>query len=169
LAPTALPEAADEGWHESLAAVADAGLSLSVAVPIQEADSGSLVERLCQLRRWQADHPFIAAVLPVPAPLDPFAEKALPSTGLTLLQGVALCRLILDNVSHVSAAWPTLGVKPAQIALTCGADDWLGTDDAVPDDANGPMSDARAVELITTAGLTPLWRGAAYVTRRILT
>ena len=39
------------------------------------------------------------------------------------LRVVALSRLILDNVSHVTAWWPTVGLGPAQTALFAGADD----------------------------------------------
>ncbi|MSQ00317.1 MAG: hypothetical protein EXR71_00315 [Myxococcales bacterium] len=39
------------------------------------------------------------------------------------LRVVSLARLILDNVSHVTAWWPTVGLGPAQTALFAGADD----------------------------------------------
>lgn len=39
------------------------------------------------------------------------------------LRVVALARLVLDNVAHVTAWWPTVGLGAAQTALFAGADD----------------------------------------------
>lgn len=167
LLPTTLPAVADESWQESLQPFADAGLSLSAAVSVTVDGGGlPLVERLGQIRRWQSAKPFLQALIPVPVLPDPLSGMADVPTGFTILQAIALTRIVADNVPHVSAAWPRLGVKAAQIALSFGADDWLGTDDVEPDDAGGPMTDDRSIELITTARLVPLARGAAFPQRR---
>ena len=39
------------------------------------------------------------------------------------LRHVAVSRLFLDNVEHIQASWPTMGLKVAQMALLAGADD----------------------------------------------
>jgi len=45
----------------------------------------------------------------------------------TALAVTALARLVLDNVPHVKAYWPGLGLETAAAALTWGADDLDGT------------------------------------------
>ena len=39
------------------------------------------------------------------------------------LRHVAIARLFLDNVNHIQASWPTMGMSIAQVALLAGADD----------------------------------------------
>jgi len=39
------------------------------------------------------------------------------------LRHVAIARLVLDNVEHIQASWPTMGLDVAQMALLGGADD----------------------------------------------
>ena len=39
------------------------------------------------------------------------------------LRHVAISRLFLDNISHIQASWPTMGMEIAQLALFAGADD----------------------------------------------
>lgn len=39
------------------------------------------------------------------------------------LRHVAIARLFFDNISHIQASWPTMGVGIAQLALFAGADD----------------------------------------------
>ncbi len=39
------------------------------------------------------------------------------------LRHVAIARLFLDNVDHIQASWPTMGMGIAQMALLAGADD----------------------------------------------
>lgn len=39
------------------------------------------------------------------------------------LRHVAISRLFLDNVAHIQASWPTMGMGIAQMALLAGADD----------------------------------------------
>ena len=43
------------------------------------------------------------------------------------LRTIAVSRLFLDNMPHIKAFWPMLGVKLAQVALCFGADDMDGT------------------------------------------
>jgi len=43
------------------------------------------------------------------------------------LRVVALSRLVLDNIAHIKAYWPTLQVETAAAALNFGADDLDGT------------------------------------------
>lgn len=47
--------------------------------------------------------------------------------GFLELKTIAISRLMLDNVPHIKAFWPMLGVGLAQVALAFGADDLEGT------------------------------------------
>ena len=51
----------------------------------------------------------------------------LPASAQDYLRNLALCRLVLDNVVHLAASWPTQGEKVAQAALAFGADDFGST------------------------------------------
>ena len=39
------------------------------------------------------------------------------------LRHVAISRIFFDNISHIQASWPTMGMEVAQLALSAGADD----------------------------------------------
>ncbi|MDY7002240.1 MAG: aminofutalosine synthase MqnE [Thermodesulfobacteriota bacterium] len=47
--------------------------------------------------------------------------------GVDYLKMMALSRLFLDNIPHLKAYWAFSGIKPAQLALHAGADDFDGT------------------------------------------
>lgn len=47
--------------------------------------------------------------------------------GVDYLKMIAMSRLFLDNVPHLKAYWAYAGIKPAQLALSAGADDFDGT------------------------------------------
>jgi aminodeoxyfutalosine synthase len=44
-----------------------------------------------------------------------------------MLRTIAVARLFLDNVDHITAYWVGLGLRLAQVALSYGADDIHGT------------------------------------------
>ena len=39
------------------------------------------------------------------------------------LRHIAISRLFLDNIPHIQASWPTMGLEVAQLGLSAGADD----------------------------------------------
>jgi len=47
--------------------------------------------------------------------------------GLDFLQMIAVARLFLDNIKHIKTYWTFAGIKPSQLALWFGADDFDGT------------------------------------------
>ena len=55
------------------------------------------------------------------------ARGVLPASAQDYLKAVALGRIVLDNVQHLGASWPTQGEKVAQAALAFGADDFGST------------------------------------------
>lgn len=57
-----------------------------------------------------------------------FAARGLrPVSAQDYLRNLALSRVVLDNIDHVGASWPTQGEKVAQAALAFGADDFGST------------------------------------------
>jgi cyclic dehypoxanthinyl futalosine synthase len=83
------------------------------------------------------------------------------------LRHVAVSRLFLDNVEHIQASWPTMGLKVAQMALLAGADDAGSTmmEENVVSASGTSKLDATEVELqsaIARAGFTPVRRDSDY-------
>jgi aminodeoxyfutalosine synthase len=84
------------------------------------------------------------------------------------LRTLAVSRLFLDNIPHVKAYWPMLGVKLAQISLSFGVDDLDGT---VREERIYHMAGAKTpqelgrgelVQLIRRAGRVPVERDTLY-------
>jgi len=81
---------------------------------------------------------------------------------------IALSRLILDNVPHIKAYWPMLGLSTAAVALSWGADDLDGTlglekvAHASGADSPRAMATNEMVRLIQDAGYEPQERNGSY-------
>jgi len=70
------------------------------------------------------------------------------------LRNYAVCRLFLDNIPHLKAYWPMLGLDLATEALDFGVDDLDGTvDDStrIYSMAGGPEHPAASVEILQNA------------------
>ncbi len=86
------------------------------------------------------------------------------------LRMMALSRLYLDNIAHIKAYWPMLGIEATELALGFGADDIDGTIDdttkiysmAGAEDQKPSLSTARMEELVRRAGFTPVERDTFY-------
>lgn len=83
------------------------------------------------------------------------------------LRHVAISRLYLDNVEHIQASWPTMGLKVAQMALLAGADDAGSTmmEENVVSASGTTKLEASEYELQTSicrAGFTPQRRDSDY-------
>ncbi|HMV68521.1 MAG TPA: aminofutalosine synthase MqnE [Myxococcota bacterium] len=92
------------------------------------------------------------------------------ATGLEVLRTYAVARLYLDNIPHLKAYWPMLGVQVAQASLAWGVDDLDGT---VREEriyhmagATTPQALSRAdlIALIREAGRVPVERDTLYHT-----
>ena len=86
------------------------------------------------------------------------------------LRHVAVSRLFLDNVEHIQASWPTMGLAVAQMALLGGADDAGSTmmEENVVSASGTSKLDASEVELqsaIVRAGFSPVRQGRATIVR----
>ncbi len=83
------------------------------------------------------------------------------------LRHVAVSRLFLDNVEHIQASWPTMGIHVAQMALLAGADDAGSTmmEENVVSASGTSKLDATEHELqssIRRAGFFPQRRDSDY-------
>jgi cyclic dehypoxanthinyl futalosine synthase len=86
------------------------------------------------------------------------------------LKHVAWCRIILDNIQHHQASWPTLGAEIAQIGLYSGCDDIGSTmmEENVVSQAGAPTSKKWAMSpqelrsIIEQAGFTPRERDSSF-------
>lgn len=83
------------------------------------------------------------------------------------LRNVAVARLVLDNVVHHSASWPTMGYKVAQTALFTGCDDFGSTmlEENVVSQAGAKhrsTPEREIVRQIHEAGFVPKQRDSLY-------
>jgi aminodeoxyfutalosine synthase len=145
-----------------LRAVADAGLVVQSVTLGAPADGDALLDQLEQLRAWQATAGVVRACSPLPVETSP--EQ--PTTGYDDMRRVALARLVLDNVAHVSAHWTRMGAKLSQACLLFGADDI----DGVPARDDMPHGPRRAIleevrRNLAAASLEPVERDGAWQPR----
>ncbi|MEE8106897.1 MAG: aminofutalosine synthase MqnE [Planctomycetota bacterium] len=95
-------------------------------------------------------------------------EKLGAPDGVDAMKNVAVGRLLLDNVPHIKAYWITLGIKPAQLALSFGANDidgtvtWERIYHMAGADTPENMTEERLRQVIEEAGRTPVERDAFY-------
>ena len=83
------------------------------------------------------------------------------------LRHVAISRLFFDNIEHIQASWPTMGMKVAQMALFAGADDIGSTmmEENVVSSSGSTKSKASERELqmvVNRAGFEPCKRDSDY-------
>ena len=83
------------------------------------------------------------------------------------LRHIAISRLFFDNISHIQASWPTMGLSIAQMALLGGADDAGSTmmEENVVSASGTDKIEASEVELqdaIVRAGFRPRRRNSRY-------
>lgn len=86
------------------------------------------------------------------------------------LRNYAVCRIFLDNIQHIKAYWPMLGVANTKLALAFGADDIDGTIDdttkiysmAGADDQKPRMTVEMLSKLIIDSGKIPVERNSLY-------
>lgn len=84
------------------------------------------------------------------------------------LRHVAVSRLFFDNIDHIQASWPTMGLGIAQMAFFAGADDAGSTmmEENVVSASGTDKTNANEIELqriISRAGFIPQKRDSEYV------
>ncbi|MFI6344751.1 hypothetical protein [Streptomyces sp. NPDC050560] len=158
--PPAVP-APDGDWTEveRLAGAGDPGAAVLFPYSRGEA-AGERVERLLRLRALQDGAGGLAAVAPVRRTGE---DAGAAATGAEVLKTFAVCRLLLDNVPHLTVRLDAHGELTALLALQHGADD---LDPAAASGApeGGDLDDL--VELVRDAGLRPVERDARHAVLR---
>ncbi|WCJ58688.1 aminofutalosine synthase MqnE [Fontisphaera persica] len=127
------------------------------------------VDHLRQLRALQDETGGFCGFIPLPYQPE---NNAIPvshaPSGFDTLRTMAVSRLYLDNIPHLTAYWVGLGLKLAQLALSYGADDLHGT---IVEEHIFRMAGAKTPQLqtelamvkaIREAGLVPVQRDTFY-------
>ena len=91
------------------------------------------------------------------------------------LKNYAISRIFLDNIPHIKAYWPMIGKELAAVSLDFGVDDLDGTIDdstkiysmAGVEDQNPAITTGQLVEMIRSAGRTPVERDTLFNTVRM--
>lgn len=86
------------------------------------------------------------------------------------LRNFAVSRIYMDNIKHLKAYWPMLGLQNTRLAIHFGADDIDGTIDdttkiysmAGAEEQKPTMTVERLTQLIVEAGKTPAERDSLY-------
>ena len=86
-----------------------------------------LISHLIQLRESQDRHRGFEAFIPLAFQPGETGIRTSLTSPMHCLRVIAIARLVLDNVPHIKAYWPTLQMETAVAALTFGADDLDGT------------------------------------------
>ena len=127
------------------------------------------VDHLIRLRSLQDETNGFQVLIPLAFHNEGNRMERLPApTAVDDLRVIAVSRLMLDNIPHVKAYWVMLGIKTAQTALLCGANDIDGTvtEEKIYHMAGSHSPDALALSdirhLITAAGLEPQERTTTY-------
>lgn len=132
------------------------------------------VDHLRQLRALQDETRGFVGFVPLPyQPDNNLLEVKHAPSGFDSLRTIAISRLYLDNFDHITAYWVGLGLKLAQVALSCGADDLHGT--IVEEKifhmagATSPQAQTEAamVKAIREVGDTPVQRDTFYQPIRV--
>ena len=91
-----------------------------------------LISHLIQLRNSQdraaqLNHVGFEAFIPLAFQPGETGIRTSLISPMHCLRVIAISRLVLDNIPHIKAYWPTLQIETAVTALTFGADDLDGT------------------------------------------
>ena len=94
-------------------------------------------------------------------------RRELGSGPIEYLRQVSISRIFMNNIPHIQASWPTMGIDVAQIALESGADDIGSTmmEENVVSASGTTKVLASEVELqraIARCGFTPIKRDSDY-------
>jgi aminodeoxyfutalosine synthase len=116
------------------------------------------VDHLRQIRALQDEtHGFTGFIPLAYQPENNEIPVPTPPTGFDSLRTIAVSRIYLDNLDHITAYWVGLGLKLAQVALSYGADDIHGT---IVEEHIFRMAGTQAPQLQTEAALLKAIREA---------
>ncbi|MHC1768483.1 MAG: aminofutalosine synthase MqnE [Verrucomicrobiia bacterium] len=119
------------------------------------------VDHLRQLRALQDETRGFCGFVPLPyQPENNCIPVSKPPTGFDVLRTIAVSRIYLDNLDHITAYWVGMGLKLAQLALSYGADDLHGT---ILEEKIFHMAGARSPQLQTEAQMIKAIREAGRI------
>ncbi len=129
------------------------------------------VDHLRRLRAIQDDTGGFTGFIPFafePEGARPGLQGIPHATGFEELRNLAISRIYLDNIPHITAYWVSLGLPVAQVALNYGVDDLHGT---IMEEKIFHMAGAKTPQQLTIetmekaireAGRTPMQRNSFY-------
>ncbi len=127
------------------------------------------VDHLVRLRDLQDETGGFVTYIPLAfQPWEAPAMECPETTGFEDLKGIAVGRLMLDNVPHIKSYWIMIGPRLAQVGLSFGADDIDGTvtEEKIAHDAGAPTAQSMTVHelcrLIREAGRRPVERDTVF-------
>jgi aminodeoxyfutalosine synthase len=86
------------------------------------------VDHLRQLRGLQDETGGFTGFVPFAfEPQTTVLAHVKPATAVEQLRNLAVCRIFLDNIDHLTAYWVSMGLPLAQVSLAYGVDDLHGT------------------------------------------
>jgi aminodeoxyfutalosine synthase len=86
------------------------------------------VDHLSKLRRLQDDTGGFTGFVPFAfEPQTTILAHIKPATAIEQLRNLAVSRIYLDNIDHLTAYWVSIGLPLAQVSLSYGVDDLHGT------------------------------------------
>ena len=128
-----------------------------------------LVDHLLMLRDAQDTAPGFSCFIPLPFQPGEATDTLETPSPLRTLGIIAVARLLLDNVPHIKAYWPMIGLETTSVALSFGADDLDGTigEERIAHAAGAKtpkaMSRATMESTVSLGGYTPKERDGAFV------
>lgn len=160
-------------WLEIHEACHDLGIPSNATLLFGHIETDEeIVDHLLRIRRLQdRTHGFVSFVpLAYQPGLSGLRDRLVSAP--RCLRLVALARLVLDNISHIKAYWPSLGVETAAAAVSFGADDLDGTlgreriMQAAGTDAPAALTRLDLERMVRDAGQTPIERDGRYQVRK---
>jgi len=129
------------------------------------------VDHLCRLRELQDETGGFQTFIPLKFHNEGNRlEKLKSPTDSECLRTLAVSRLMLDNMDHIKAYWPMMGIQVSQVSLAYGVDDLDGTvlEERIYHMAGAKtpqgLTRAELVDLIRRAGRIPIERDTLYHT-----
>src|SRR6266576_3425446 len=86
------------------------------------------VDHLCQLRRLQDETGGFTGFVPFAfEPQTTILAHIKAASAIEQLRNLAISRIYIDNIDHITAYWVSIGLPLAQVSLSYGVDDLHGT------------------------------------------
>jgi len=130
--------------------------------------AAEVVDHLIRLREAQDRSEGFSCFIPLAYQPDKAKAHDRGPSPLDNLRIMALSRLILDNIPHIKAYWPMIGIETAAAGLSWGADDLDGTlgEERIAHAGNARSPSALSAEMMRTTirlgGFTPVERDGEF-------